>query len=47
MDLLRRFLTLTLRENQTELQLSEMRKRQMFMLQHDSLQAMKRDLRLA
>jgi len=32
MDLLRRFLTLTLRENQTELQRSEMLRDQMYMI---------------
>ncbi|MCB5173668.1 hypothetical protein [Microvirga lenta] len=35
MDILLRFLTLTLRENQTELQLSEMRKKQVFILHTD------------
>jgi len=47
MDQLRRFLTQTLRENQTELQLSEMRKKQVFMLHLDSQQAMRRELLLA
>jgi hypothetical protein len=46
-DILLRFLTQTLRENQTQLQLSEMRKRQMYMLQHDSQDAMRRGLLLA
>jgi len=32
MDTLRRFLTLTLRENQTDLQLSEMRRNQVYMM---------------
>jgi hypothetical protein len=47
MDILRRFLTMPLRELKTELQLSEMRKRQVFMLHLDSQDAMRRELLLA
>lgn len=47
MDLLLRFLTLTLRENQTLLQLSEARRNQVYMMQFDNWQTMKRDLKLA
>ncbi|MBA1157774.1 hypothetical protein [Microvirga mediterraneensis] len=41
MDILRRFLTQTLRENTEELQRSEMLKRQRHMIQYDNWQAMK------
>jgi len=47
MDTLRRFLTMSLRENQTELQLSEMRKKQIYILHHGNWQAMRRELKLA
>jgi hypothetical protein len=47
MDILLRFLTQTLRENQIELQLSEMRKKQVFMLHLDSEYSMRRELLLA
>jgi hypothetical protein len=47
MDILRRFLTQTLRENQTALQLSEMRKRQIHMMHVDNWQTMCRERLLA
>jgi hypothetical protein len=47
MDLLRRFLTMTLRENQTCLQLSEARRNQVYMLKHDEMRGMSRELLLA
>jgi hypothetical protein len=47
MDTLLRFLTLTLRENQTELQLSEARRNQVYMMQYDNWQTIRRDLKLA
>ena len=47
MDLLRRFLTQTLRENMDELHRSEMLKRQKHMIQFDNWQTMKRELKLA
>jgi len=47
MDILYRFLTMPLRELQTELQLSEMRKKQVFMLHLDSQDVMRRELLLA
>jgi hypothetical protein len=47
MHLLCRFLTLTLRENQTEVQLSEARRNQVYMMQFDNWQTMRRDLKLA
>lgn len=47
MNLLRRFLTQTLRENREELQRSEMLKRQKHMIQLDNWQTMKRELKLA
>jgi hypothetical protein len=47
MDTLYRFLGMPLRELQTELQLSEMRKKQVFMLHLDSQYAMRRELLLA
>jgi hypothetical protein len=47
MDILRRFLPLTLRENQTELQLSEARRNQVYMMQFDNWQTMRRNLKLA
>ncbi|WP_200879369.1 hypothetical protein [Microvirga sp. BSC39] len=47
MDLLRRFLTLSLRENQVELQLSEARRNQVYIMQFDNWQTMRRDLKLA
>jgi hypothetical protein len=47
MDLLYRFLTMSLRELQTELQLSEARRNQVYMLQYDNWQTMRRDLKLA
>jgi hypothetical protein len=36
MDILYRFLTMSLRENQTELQLSEARRNQVYMMQYDN-----------
>ncbi len=47
MDILLRFLTQTLRENTEELQRSEMRLKQVYMMQHDNWQTMRRDLKLA
>ncbi|MBD2750693.1 hypothetical protein IC232_29020 [Microvirga sp. BT688] len=47
MNIVRRFPTLTLRENQTELQLSEARRSQICMMQYDNWQTMRRDLKLA
>jgi len=47
MDILYRFLTLTLRENQTELQLSEMLRNQIYMTQWDRARSMNRLLLLA
>lgn len=47
MDLLRRFLTMPLRELQTALQLSEARRNQVYMMQFDNYQTMKRELKLA
>jgi hypothetical protein len=47
MDLLPRFIALSLRENQVELQLFEARRNQYYMMQFDNWQAMKQDLRLA
>jgi hypothetical protein len=47
MDILRRFLSLTLREKLTELRLSEARRNQVYMMQYDDWQTMRRDLKLA
>ena len=47
MDLLRRFLTQTVPENREELQRSEARRNQVYMMQFDNWQTMKRDLKLA
>jgi hypothetical protein len=47
MDILRRFLSLTLRENLTERRLSEARHNQVYMMQYDDWQTMRRDLKLA
>jgi hypothetical protein len=47
MDILRRFLSLTLREKLTELRLSEERRNQVYMMQYDDWQTMHRDLKLA
>lgn len=47
MDILRHFLTMSLREWQTERQLSEAMRNQVYMVQHDNRQTMRRDLKLA
>jgi hypothetical protein len=47
MGILGRFLTLSLRENRTELQLSEARRDRVYMMQFDNQPAMKRELKLA
>lgn len=47
MDLLRRILNQSPRLNQTELQLSEARRNQIYMMHSDSWQHMRRELRLA
>lgn len=47
MDILLRILTQSLRENQTGLQLSEMRRRQIHMMHVDNWQAMCRERLLA
>lgn len=47
MDILRRLLTQTLRENQTEFQLPEARRNQVYMMQYENWQTMRRGLKLA
>jgi hypothetical protein len=47
MDILRRFLIQTVRENREELQRSEARRNQVYMMQYDNWQTMRRDLKLA
>jgi hypothetical protein len=47
MDILRRFLTQTLRENQTELQLSEAGRNQVYIMQYDTWRTMRQNLKLA
>jgi hypothetical protein len=47
MDILHRFLSLTFRENLTELRLSEARRNQVYMMQYDDWQTMCRDFKLA
>jgi hypothetical protein len=44
---LRRFLTMSLRELQTKLQLSEARRNQVYMMHFDNWQTMRRELKLA
>jgi hypothetical protein len=47
MVILRRFLSMTLRENLTELQLSEARRNQVYMMQYDTWRTMRQNLKLA